>query len=349
MLTAETRRVSGSVNDLPPCKPRGWKQIVEAVEPFLQRVARGLDAQTGEFDPQIAEYARYALSAQGKQLRPLLVSLSGEAAGELTDAHTTVAVIIEMVHLATLVHDDIIDGGEVRRGRPSLAVNCGNSISVLLGDCLFAHALKLAASFPTPEVCRAVAAATKTVCAGEILQSQARGDFEVSREQYFKILSMKTAELFALSCDLGAGLSGTTTERRAALRQYGMSLGTAYQLYDDCVDILGTEARAGKTLGADLANGRVTLPILLVRERADAADLKVLRQWFRNWEPACLEEVVAMIAKYEAFQESRTVIQQYLAMAQEAVSSAPPGEAVSSLLGLTHYLAEQTEALGVMY
>jgi len=160
---------------------------------------------------------------------------------------------------------------------------------------------------------------------------------------------MKTAELFALSCELGGCLSGTTSARREALRRYGMALGTAYQLYDDCLDVLGSEAAAGKTLGADLANGKITLPILIVRERANVADLKRLRQWISGWDPSCLEEVVAMIAKYEAFQESRGVIQTYLATAQEALAAAPENEGTSGLLGLTQFLAEQTEALGVIY
>jgi len=349
MLTAETQRVSASVNGLPPNKPLEWKQIVEAVDPFLRRVAGRLTAQTEEFDSQIASYAQYALTAQGKQLRPVLVSLSGEAVGELNDSHVTVAVIVEMVHLATLVHDDVIDEADLRRGRPSLAANWGNEVSVLLGDCLFAHALKLAASFPTPDICRAVASATNIVCAGEILQTRSRGDFDIPRSLYFKMLSMKTAELFALSCDMGACLSGTSPARREALREYGRALGTAYQLYDDCLDLLGSEAAAGKSLGADLANGKATLPILIVRERADAADLKQLRQWIQEWDPARMEDVVAMITKYEAFPESRAVIQQYLSAAQEALALVPKSEGRAGLLGLTHYLAEQTEALGVMY
>ncbi|HWD19651.1 MAG TPA: polyprenyl synthetase family protein [Verrucomicrobiae bacterium] len=349
MLTAETLRVPASVSASPPNKPLGWKQIVEAVDPFLQSVARRLAAQTAEFDPQIATYAQYALTAQGKQLRPILVSLSGDAAGSLNDSHITVATIIEMVHLATLVHDDVIDEADLRRGRPSLAANWGNEVSVLLGDCLFAHALKLAASFPTPEICRAVASSTNIVCAGEILQTRSRGDFEVSRAHYFKILGMKTAELFALSCDLGACLGGASVSRREALRQYGVALGTAYQLYDDCLDVLGSEAAAGKTLGADLAGGKVTLPILIVRERADAADWARMRQWIQQWEPARLEDVLAMIAKYEALHESRAVIQTYLEAARAALAGLPKTNASASLAALTSFLAEQTEALGVVY
>jgi octaprenyl-diphosphate synthase len=348
MLVAETSRVAVPVGRSRP-KGSGWKQIADAVEPFLQGVARQLAAQTDGFEPQIAALAQYALTAQGKQLRPMLVSLSGKSVGTLRESHLTVAVIIEMIHLATLVHDDVIDEAQLRRGRLTLAANWGNEVSVLLGDCLFAHALKMAATFPTPEICRAAAGAANTVCAGEILQSRSRGDFEVARGHYFKMLAMKTGELFALSCDLGGYVSEASEPRRNALRKYGLALGTAYQLYDDCLDVLGSEATAGKTLGADLAKGKMTLPILVVRDRANAEDQNRLRHWLANWEPAFLAGVVELMAKYESFAESRLVIQQYLVAAREALMVLPPGEGRSGLAGLTEFLAEQTEALGVVY
>ncbi len=349
MLAVET-----SLAAVPAAAPQSkplpvWTDIVHSVEPFLERVAERLMAQADEFEPQIVAYAQYALTAQGKQLRPVLVALSGEAAGGLHNSHLTVAVIIEMVHLATLVHDDIIDEADLRRGRPSLAANWGTEVSVLLGDCLLAHALKLAASFPTPEICREMAAATNTVCAGEILQTRSRGDFEVTRGHYFKVLAMKTAELFALSCQLGGFLSKATTPRREALRQYGMALGTAYQLYDDCLDVLGSEAAAGKSLGGDLAKGKMTLPLLIVRDRAAADDRRQLRQWVQNWDRAHLAELLALIEKYEAFNECRTVIQHYLSAARQALAALPASEGRAKLAGLTHYLAEQTSALGVVY
>src|SRR6266699_6488269 len=168
-----------------------WKQIVGSAEPFLQGVNRCLADQIQAFDPQTAVYARYALTGQGKQLRPVLVALSAGATGQINDSHVLAAVIIEMVHLATLVHDDVMDEAEIRRGQPTLAATWGNEIAVLFGDCLFAQALKLAASFPTPEICRAVASATNTVCTGEILQTQHRRDFGFTREKYFKVIEMK--------------------------------------------------------------------------------------------------------------------------------------------------------------
>jgi octaprenyl-diphosphate synthase len=349
MLAAETTMVGAPIAAPPPEESLGWPRIVEVVEPFLQSVGQHLAAQTDEFEPQIAAYARYALTAQGKQLRPILVWLSGATAGKLNEAHLTVAVIIEMVHLATLVHDDVIDGADLRRGRPSLAANWGNELSVLLGDCLFAQALKLAAGFPTPEICRAVAAATSTVCAGEILQTRSRGDFDVSRNHYFKVVGMKTAELFALSCALGGFLSQASPGSRESLRQYGLALGTAYQLYDDCLDVLGSEVLAGKTLGADLAEGKMTLPVLIVRDRANGGDQQRLRQWLRNWEPSFLSGVVELIDKYDAFTESRQIIQKYLETARQALLVLPPCDGRAGLAGLTKFLSEQTAALGVNY
>jgi octaprenyl-diphosphate synthase len=218
-----------------------------------------------------------------------------------------------------------------------------------LGECLFAHALKLAASFPTPEICREVAAATNTVCAGEILQTRSRGNFDVTRGHYFKVLGMKTAELFALSCHLGGLLSHPGAGEREALRQYGLALGTAYQLYDDCLDVLGSESVAGKTLGADLAKGKMTLPILIVRDRASEADRNILREWMQNWEPACLPGVVALIEKYGAFAESRNVIQHYLTTARASLALLPDSEGRAKLTGLTWFLADQTAALGADY
>src|SRR5437867_3178294 len=197
MLAAESRTVTAPAAVTLNLEPLvAWRQIVEPLEPFLQAVASRLEKQIKEFDPAIAPYAEYTLTGQGKQLRPALVALSAGATRKINDSHITVAVIIEMVHLATLVHDDVMDEAEIRRGRLTLAANWGNEIAVLFGDCLFAHALKLAAGFPTPEICRAVAMATNTVCSGEILQTQQRRNFQFSQPEYFKVLEMKTAELF---------------------------------------------------------------------------------------------------------------------------------------------------------
>ena len=347
MFAAETRTdnvpdTSGSKREI----LASWKDIADPVQPFLEAVAAGLASQVREFDPAIVPYAEYALSGQGKQLRPVLVALSANAIGDADDAHVMVAVIIEMVHLATLVHDDVMDEAEIRRGRLTLGANWGNEIAVLCGDCLFAQALKLAASFPTPEICRAVAMATNTVCAGEILQTRQRRNFQFTEDEYFKVLEMKTGELFALSCHLGACLSGGSPAQRAALRDFGMALGTAYQVYDDCLDLFGSEAAAGKSLGTDLAKGKLTLPVLRFWQRAGAPEKARLENLIRNWDPRNLAPVQELLAKHDALNESLEIIHDWLAEARRALAQLPASSKHAGLTGLTDFLAAQTERLG---
>jgi octaprenyl-diphosphate synthase len=148
---------------------------------------------------------------------------------------------------------------------------------------------------------------------------------------------------------LGGLLSKAAGPRREALRQYGLALGTAYQLYDDCLDVLGSESAAGKSLGADLAKGKMTLPVLIVRDRATPGDQVRLREWLHNWDPAHLAGVVELMEKYDAFTECRAVIQHYLSAARQALAALPASEGRAKLAGLTHFLAEQTAALGVAY
>jgi octaprenyl-diphosphate synthase len=317
------------------------------VDPFLDAVHERLARQVNEFDAALTPYAEYALNGNGKHLRPALVALSANALGGTNDSHVTVAVIIEMVHLATLVHDDIMDEAEIRRARPTLAANWGNEIAVLFGDCLFAQALKLAASFPTPEVCRSVAMATNTVCSGEILQTQQRRNFQFSREEYFRVLEMKTAELFALSCELAAFLSGATPVQRTALRRFGLAFGTAYQIWDDCVDLFGSETTAGKSLGTDLTKGKLTLPVLLLWERANGVDRARLEALVQDCRNGALSEVGALLSKYETLAPSLKSVHSYLETARQALGELPESRGRESLLGLTDHLALQTDALGI--
>jgi octaprenyl-diphosphate synthase len=320
MLAAEIK-VSGSHPErIPEVESAcSWKRIMEPVEPFLKAVTEQLMGQARDFDPEIVPYAQHALNNGGKQLRPTLVALAAGCFGEAKAAHVKAAVIIEMVHLATLVHDDI----------------------------LFANALTLAASFPTTDVCRAVSLATNTVCSGEILQTQQRRNFIASRRDYFRVIEMKTGELFTLSCDLAAFLSNAPAAQRAALRAFGASVGTAYQVYDDCVDLFGSEADAGKSLGTDLAKGKLTWPVLLAWERASASNRKLLEQLIAHWEPKNLLTINALLAKYETFEPSVREIGRFLDQARRALRVLPEGPGRAGLTALTDYLAQQTGTLAV--
>jgi octaprenyl-diphosphate synthase len=347
MFVAESKPASPPANCIPSPDPANpWKQIVEPVEPFLEAVSNGLARQVDTFDPALRQYAEYALTGNGKHLRPALVAISANALGQTTENHVTVAVIIEMVHLATLVHDDVMDEAEIRRGRLTLASNWGNDIAVLFGDCLFAQALRLAASFPTPEICRAVASATNTVCSGEILQNRNRSNFELTRGEYFRVMEMKTAELFALSCDLSALLAGATAAQRTAMRQFGMAFGTAYQIYDDCLDLFGTEAVAGKSLGTDLVKGKMTLPLLMLRDCASPADRVTLAALLAAWQPGSLPKVVGMLRQHGTLKPSQETIRQYLAAARQCIPVLPNAAGQKPLAQLADYLEQQAAALG---
>jgi octaprenyl-diphosphate synthase len=347
MLAAESKRTTRASTESSDDLNQSWNQIMEQVNPFLQAVDQRLIQQANDFDPQIVPYAKSALNGGGKHLRPILVALAGGAVGAVNDAHITAAVIIEMIHLATLVHDDVMDEAQIRRGQLTIAANWGNEIAVLFGDCLFAQALKLASSFPTTEVCRAVAMATNTVCTGEILQTQHRRNFEFSRREYFRVIEMKTAELFTLSCDLAAFLSDATIEQRTALRQFGAAFGTAYQVYDDCVDLFGSEMAAGKSLGTDLAKGKLTWPVLLAWERADSSERVRLESLVQHWRPENLSSINELLVRYETFEPSREVIAKYLELARKALKVLPESAGRAGLFGLADFLAQQTSVLAV--
>ena len=196
-----------------------------------------------------------------------------------------------------------MDGADTRRGEPTASAKWGNSLSVLLGDCLFAHALTLSTEFEDAELSRKIARAASDVCTGEIIQTQRRFDLNLKVSEYYKIIEMKTAALFAVATELGARLSGASEEIQKNLYDFGLKLGTAYQIYDDCLDLVGDEKVVGKTLGTDLEKGKLTLPLLnLIREATEAQKAKLNKLLLQN-EP--LEtSVLAGIADYEGALES---------------------------------------------
>jgi len=349
MLLTEPQKVVSAPKTAFPAEARvSWKRIAEPVLPFLERVSDALAEQVKSFKPAIGPYAHYALTNQGKQLRPALVGLSGNATENCSEDLVKVAVIIEMVHLATLVHDDVIDHAEMRRSRPTLASKWGNEITVLVGDCLFAHAMELTASFPTVEMCRIIAIATNKVCTGEILQIQQRGNMQLRREEYYEVLGMKTATLFALACELGAAFSLHYAKNRKEFNSFGWNLGTAYQIYDDCLDLFGSERIAGKSLGTDLTNGKFTLPILLAMEKATPTDKTRLKNCLVPWKPELLGEIMALLKKYDTLSESKHIIEQFLQQARLSFEAVHPGGNITALLHLTDFLSQQTQHLGVV-
>jgi octaprenyl-diphosphate synthase len=260
-----------------PSAPQDFATVFARLKPQMACLDVFLHEQISAFEPEIRDMADYCIDTSGKRIRPALVFLSGwngsaQPAGELI----RVAAVVELVHLATLVHDDIMDGADLRRSRRTAARQYGPEAAVLLGDALFAHALHLASQFPTTEVCHAVSDSTRKVCAGEIVQTLRRGTTNISRQDYFRVIDLKTAELFRISCFLGGKLGGFPEGFVAGASHFGRHLGIAYQIYDDLADYFGQEKSIGKTLGTDLLSGKVTLPLLVLLDRLAADERAVL-------------------------------------------------------------------------
>jgi octaprenyl-diphosphate synthase len=247
------------------------KKSLELINAQLYSVEERIGQQARTFDSAVEPYVSYACESSGKRLRPALALLAGGATGDINASHLDLAVVVELIHAATLVHDDIMDGAEKRRSQPTANAKWGNAITVLLGDCLFAHALKLSTSFPNSEISRRIASAASDVCSGEIIQTQRRFDLKLSVADYFRIIEMKTAALFAAASELGAFINEAPPEVITAMKTFGLRFGTAYQIYDDCLDLAGSEDKAGKTLGTDLRKGKLTLPILHLLQTASSA------------------------------------------------------------------------------
>ena len=193
-------------------------RISDLVREELNQVETRIREQATSFDPAIEGYVSYAIGSQGKRLRPLVALLSGGALGQITAEHVDLAVIVELIHIATLVHDDIVDEAELRRSQPTVNARWGNTLSVLLGDCLFAHALNLSANFENVAIGRAIARAAREVCSGEIIQTQRRFDLHLAVEDYLRIIEMKTGSLFAVAAYLGAVLSGADEKTAEGLK-----------------------------------------------------------------------------------------------------------------------------------
>ena len=219
---------------------------------------RELAGASGPMHDLVVHVERY----RGKMLRPTLVHLSGLAAGGLTPGHDMAAAVVETIHLATLVHDDVLDDAEIRRRGRTINALHGNEAAVILGDYLIASAFHLCSAIEDQGVALRVGAVTKTLCEGELLQLHHRDDFDLSEEDYYRIIERKTASLIELAAELGAALAGADERVRSALGRFGRWLGIAYQVRDDLLDLMGEQPIVGKDLGKDLDKGKMTLPVI---------------------------------------------------------------------------------------
>jgi octaprenyl-diphosphate synthase len=332
-------------------KSQAFAPVFELLATHMAELDRFLHGQLGAFEPEIRTMVNYCIDTSGKRIRPALVFLSGwrqsgdERAQRVELDLVRVAAVVELVHLATLVHDDIMDEADVRRNRRTASREYGATAAVLLGDALFAHALHLAAEFPTTEICAAVSESTRRVCAGEIVQTLRRGSTNITRADYHRIVDLKTAELFRVSCFLGARLAGFPVEFVEAASHFGRHLGIAYQIYDDLVDFFGEEKRIGKTLGTDLASGKLTLPLLALLERLPAGEASALASEIAGTRPPQLALRLQQMSDLGVFAIVAQSVYAEISAAAAALRVYPNHAPTPLLLGLCDVLGSQVAGL----
>jgi octaprenyl-diphosphate synthase len=261
--------------------PESRRSLATLYEPIAAELAAAEQVFVDELQsrfPFVQLLVDHSADFHGKRLRPALVLLSGKASGRVTDAHPVLAAVVEMIHTATLVHDDVLDEATIRRHAATVNAEWGNETAVLLGDYLFTHAFHLAASLDSTRACRWIGQATNKICEGEMLQVHRRGDFDLDEDDYFTIIEGKTAELTAVSCRLGACYAGATESTVGALDRYGRNLGIAFQIADDVLDLRGEERVTGKSLGTDLEKQKLTLPLIRMLKTVDTPTAAMLRK-----------------------------------------------------------------------
>ncbi|MFO0902989.1 MAG: polyprenyl synthetase family protein [Pirellulales bacterium] len=308
----------------------------------LERVEERLKGELRSDYPYVDELVRYGCLLGGKRLRPALLLLAAQAVGPIRDEHITLATVVEMIHTATLVHDDVIDEADLRRHLATVNARWDNEASVLLGDFLFTHAFYLASTLPTTLACRLIGHATNIVCEGELRQKGIRGQFELREAEYFSIIEAKTAELCAVSCQLGAHYGGASDAAAEELAAYGRDLGIAFQIADDLLDLQGDEETTGKSLGTDLAKQRPTLPILHLLEQATAVDRQAALRALHGELDQPLAVLGPLLRRYEAFEYTRRVADEYAARAAGRLARLPDSDARSTLALLTQFVVARS-------
>ena len=317
----------------------GFADVYAPVKPYLDELDDFLQLQVAELEPEIQEHVRYVFGNSGKRLRSMLVAYSGWEGPAENRAEDLVRLgsVIELVHLATLVHDDILDEADTRHRQETAAKKFGPAAAVLIGDVLFSHALELAAEFDTNEICRSVAQATARVCAGEIAQTYQRGEVNYSRDFYFRVIQLKTAELFEVACRLGATVAGYPVQFSEAAGLFGRHVGIAYQIFDDLVDLYADESMIGKTLGTDLSKGKFTLPLLLLLEKLPIEERDSLIARFKGGDKNVAADFTARLHDFPIFDEVVAVFEVELAKATSAVApfvDLPPVSAMQKIAEL---------------
>ncbi len=278
----------------------------------------------------------------GKRLRPMLHVLAAHAAGYRGDAHIELAAVIEFIHTATLLHDDVVDGSDLRRGRKTANAAWGNAASVLVGDFLYSRAFQMMVEVDRMEVMRILADTTNSIAEGEVLQLLNIGKAETDETAYMRVIERKTAVLFAAATQLGGVLAGLPQNQCLALRRYGMQLGCAFQIADDLLDYVSDADTLGKNIGDDLAEGKPTLPLIYAIQRSTPMQAEILRNAITSQRLAALDVIVAAIRSSGALDRTRARAQMHADAAHAALDTLPSSKYRDALAGLADYAVNRT-------
>jgi octaprenyl-diphosphate synthase len=279
----------------------------------------------------VENIGHYIVDAGGKRLRPLLVLLSAAALGYTGNAHIRFAAVVEFIHTATLLHDDVVDISSLRRGRPTANAEFGNAPSVLVGDFLYTRAFQLMVQLENMDILRHMADTTNTIAEGEVLQLVRAGDANTSEAQYLDVISRKTAILFAAGCRGAATLAGASTTQVEQLHQFGLNLGIAFQIVDDVLDYTGDPATMGKNVGDDLTEGKPTLPLIRTLAVGDDPQQAVVRHAIENKSADQLDAVVGAVQACGALAYAMDMARHYHDLAMKNLATLPPGPHTQAL------------------
>jgi len=293
---------------------------------------------------------KHILSSGGKRIRPLFLLLSADLCGYKGANRTLLAAIIEAIHTASLLHDDVIDGAETRRGRPTAHSFWGNQIVILTGDFLYSKALKLAVAQKNQKIMEALSEATTRMTEGEILQLNKTGDPDITKEEYFEIISAKTGVLISAACRIAGILSNQPEEKEMSLSRFGMKTGIAFQLADDVLDYVAEQKELGKRLGKDLEEGKITMPLIYLLKAVSGAERDEIeniikeaceQQGSKNSSNSGLKRILELFSKYNAIDESLKVALSLVEEAKSELNIFPASKEKDSLLVMAEYAMQR--------
>jgi octaprenyl-diphosphate synthase len=328
----------GETNGHSGADQNGLSAVYELIREELQQVEQLLTDELKSEFPFVDALVSHGFSLGGKRLRPALLMLSAKAVGPVTREHIVLAAVVEMIHTATLVHDDVLDEATLRRYRQTVNARWNNETSVLLGDYLFTHAFYLSSTLETTFACRTIGRSTNIVCEGELRQIDSRGRLRLTEDEYLGIIDGKTAELCSCCCLLGAHYAGGSTAVSAALARFGRDLGIAFQITDDLLDVLGTEAATGKTLGTDFNQQKMTLPLIRLLAVASSEEQATLERLLASPNEESRAYLSETLRRYDAVAYARQRAKFFANRAADELSIVEPSPASELLRQLTEFV-----------